>query len=71
MKISSIQNNGELRYNSFIRYANSLMSRINEEPEEQTKISGTSDKKLNKSMGLETLTIFPKEVINGKTIITA
>ena len=29
------------------------------------------DKKTDKSMGIETLTIFPKEVINGKTIITA
>ena len=28
-------------------------------------------KKLGKTMGIETLTIFPKQVIDGKTIITA
>ena len=29
------------------------------------------DNKLNKIKGIETLTIFPKQVIDGKTIITA
>ena len=28
-------------------------------------------KKSGKTMGIETLTIFPKQVIDGKTIITA
>ena len=41
----------------------------NDEPVEKAQ-KANIDKKLNKSMGLETLTIFPKEVIDGKTIIT-
>ena len=28
-------------------------------------------KKIDKSMGIETLTIFPKQVVDGKMIITA
>ena len=67
MNVSSISSR-ESR-NLFIRYANSFMSapKIKENNDEETKQTKESDK----SMGIETLTIFPKQVIDGKTIITA
>jgi len=67
------------RKNHFIQYANSFFGnnadvvKGNEEingeisPMPPTKIN----KKSSKDMGIETLTIFPKEVIDGRTIITA
>jgi len=67
MNVSSISSR-ESR-NLFIRYANSFMSapKIKENNDEETKPTKESEK----SMGIETLTIFPKQVIDGKTIITA
>ena len=54
--------------------SNSFMSMMNggsEAVEKAQKVNPSNDKKLDKSMGIETLTIFPKQVIDGKTIITA
>ena len=71
MNISSVSAN---RKQSFIEYANSFMN-FKANPEEVNENSVTSpvkqDKKIDKTMGIETLTIFPKQVIDGKTIITA
>ena len=47
----------------------SMASGKNEAAEKAFKAN--PEKKIDKSMGIETLTIFPKEVIDGKTIITA
>ena len=70
MKVSPIS---ESRRNMFIEYANRYMSfkAGNESEEPVTKPENEPIKKTDKSMGIETLTIFPKQVINGKTIITA
>ena len=71
MNISSVSAN---RKQSFIEYANSFMN-FKANPEEANENSVTNpvkqDKKIDKTMGIETLTIFPKQVIDGKTIITA
>ena len=76
MNVSSIaiNDNCKPRRNMFIKYANSFMSFTNggsEAIEKAQKTQPVNDKKLDKSMGIETLTIFPKQVIDGKTIITA
>ena len=77
MKVSSIQaNENDLRRNMFIRYANSFMSNPDDDSDSPVEKAGNIDTQnsLNKSKGIETLTsfsIFPKQVINGKTIITA
>ena len=71
MKISSILNSEDSRFNAFIKYSNSFMSKLNEEPIQKSQKANTTEKKLDKTMGLETLTIFPKQVINGKTTIIA
>lgn len=69
MNVSSINSN---RRNLFIQYANSFMSAPTEE---QGKILETpEEKEENKIKGIETLTsfsIYPKQVVNGRTIITA
>ena len=72
MNVSSISSS---RRNLFIQYANSFMSVPNEE---QGKIIenpvNPEDDKSNKPKGIETLTtftIFPKQVVNGHTVITA
>ena len=73
MKISSITNDRESRINAYIEYANSFMN-FKAEPDGEntaTKPEITPVKKTEKAMGIETLTIFPKQVIDGKTIITA
>ena len=49
----------------------SLMNGNGEAIEKAQKANTNIDKKLDKSMGIETLTIFPKQVVDGKTIITA
>ena len=68
MNVSAISN---LRRNSFIQYANSFMANpTGEEPKDKTPVV-KPEKKTDKSMGIETLTIFPKEIIDGKTVITA
>ena len=80
MHVSSITDS---RRNMFIRYANHFMG-LNENPN-SSSISGNETEKTSKALvidpetenkpkGIETLTtysIFPKQVINGKTIITA
>lgn len=76
MNVSSISlnDNCKPRRNMFIKYSNSFMSMMNggnEAIEKAHKVNPVTDKKLDKSMGIETLTIFPKQVIDGKTIITA
>lgn len=76
MNVSSISlnDNCKPRRNMFIKYSNSFMSMMtggNEAIEKAQKVNPVTDKKLDKSMGIETLTIFPKQVIDGKTIITA
>ena len=70
MHISSISSN---RKDLFIKYANQFMNfRANQEGDTTvTKPDTEPVKKIDKSMGIETLTIFPKQVIDGKTIITA
>ena len=72
MKVSAISNNQSKR-NLFIEYANRYMSfkANNDDDETVTKPELEPIKKLGKNMGIETLTIFPKQVIDGKTIITA
>ena len=72
MQVSSVSQN-QTRKNLFIQYANHYMSfRASENPEESASTpQKESVKKVNKSMGIETLTIFPKQVVDGKTIITA
>ena len=74
MNVSSVylNNNCSPRRNLFIKYANSFMSLTNnnEEPVERAQ-KANLDNKLSKSMGIETLTIFPKQIVDGKTIITA
>ncbi len=73
MKVSSITDSRDRR-NLFIEYANSFMN-FKANPDENTENNTTNpvnqEKKLDKKMGIETLTIFPKQVIDGKTIITA
>ena len=74
MKISSIsQEHANLRKNMFINYSNSFMSMMNdgEKAVEKAQKANMPAEKADKSMGLEILTIFPKEVKDGKTIITA
>ena len=73
MKISAIsqisEENSNHRRNLFIQYSNSFMS--------MPKVDNVFSKANNankQKMGIENLeefTIFPKEVVNGKTIITA
>lgn len=59
------------RRNLFIEYANSFMG-INEDPTPVEKSGKTEpETKVDKVKGLETLTIFPKQVIDGKMVITA
>ena len=47
------------------------MANGNSEAVEKAQKANPEDSKLNKIKGIETLTIFPKQVIDGKTIITA
>ena len=73
MNISSLTDTTSVR-NSFIKYANSFMNfkaNQEDEPENNSTNPINQEKKLDKKMGIETLTIFPKQVIDGKTIITA
>lgn len=70
MNVSSISAD---RKNLFIKYANQFMN-FKANPDVETTVTKPENepvKKVDKSMGIETLTIFPKQVIDGKTIITA
>ena len=75
MNVSSVSlNENSQRKSMFIKYSNSFMSMMNrngEAVEKAQKANPVNDRKLDKSMGIETLTIFPKQVIDCKTIITA
>ena len=76
MNISSVSlgENTTPRKSMFIKYSNSFMSMMNnngEAVEKAQKVNPVNNKKFDKTMGIETLTIFPKQVIDGKTIITA
>lgn len=72
MKVSAISQ-GEDRRNLFIRLSNSFMSSPNgENPIEKAGALNPVEKPAK--LGIENLqefTIFPKEVVDGKTIITA
>ncbi len=70
MNVSSISvnENSLARRNFFIKYTNSFMSNTNGNEEAIEKAKRLNE---NKKKGIETLTIFPKEVKDGKTIITA
>ena len=68
MNVSSISITDLSRRNMFIKYANQFMG-LKAVPEENTEKN--TDTKINSVKGLETLTIFPKQVIEGKTVITA
>ena len=73
MNISAINTNESNARNLFIKYANQFMN-FKANSEEETPVSKPeieSVKKLGKTMGIETLTIFPKQVIDGKTVTTA
>lgn len=76
MKVSSISESSS-RKDLFIKYANSFMSAPNDEQNnivENEQKQANEDLNINKSKGIETLTtfsIFPKQVVNGQTIITA
>ena len=70
MQVSAISN--QSRRNLFIEYANKFMSfKANQDNEETSTKPIEPVKKLGKDMGIETLTIFPKQVIDGKTVFTA
>ncbi len=71
MKVSAISQvslDEKLRRDSFIRFSNSFMSSPEgSDPVEQTKENSAK-------LGIENLqefTIFPREVIDGRTVITA
>jgi len=77
MNISSISQNenpNSVR-NFFIRYSNSFMSAPKgESPVEKAGALSPVESSKPKKMGIEDLqefTIFPKQVVDGKTIITA
>lgn len=78
MNVSSISQNenSNLRKNLFIKYFNSFMSSPSvENPiEKANSINPVEGIKKPEKMGIENLeefTIFPKETIDGKTVITA
>lgn len=78
MNVSSISQSESCkpRRNLFIRYSNSFMSLANGgneavEKAQKANMPAFDEKKADKTKGIETLTIFPKQVVDGKTIITA
>ena len=73
MQVSAISQSEECkpRRNSFISFANSFMS-MPENNNAFVKANTANPKSQKLSIeNLEEYTIFPKEVVNGKTIITA
>ena len=74
MKVSaiSLSEDSISRKNIFIKYANSFMSspEVDNPIEKANLISQQKTQKLGIE-NLEEFSIFPKEVVNGKTIITA
>jgi hypothetical protein len=74
MNVSAISSNdSDSRRNLFIQYANHFMGlKASQDGDTETVTKPiNAEKKVNKTMGIETLTIFPKQVVDGKTIITA
>ena len=78
MKISAISqdNNNNQRRNLFIQFSNSFMATPDVETpvEKINKIAKQSIESKSAKLGIENLqefTIFPKQVVDGKTIITA
>ena len=74
MQVSAISQSEECkpRRNSFISFANSFMSMPENNNNAFTKANTANPKSQKLSIeNLEEYTIFPKEVVNGKTIITA
>lgn len=75
MKVSAISQTEDCRprRNWFIRYSNSFMSSPDgENPVEKAGMANPTKKP--EKLGIENLqefTIFPKEVVDGRTIITA
>lgn len=72
----SLNENSSPRRNLFIKYANSFMSapEIENPIEKASKINSTEHIEKPAKLGIENLqefTIFPKEVVDGKTVITA
>lgn len=72
MKVSAISQSEDCRprRNLFIRYSNSFMS----VPEGESPIEKANAAAKPAKLGIENLqefTIFPKQVVDGKTIITA
>lgn len=73
MKVSAISHsdcNSSQRRNLFIRFSNSFMS----SPEVDSPVEKANEANKPVKLGIENLqefTIFPKEVKEGKTIITA
>ena len=49
----------------------SMPNSNSEAVEKAQQANPVQEKKIDKLKGIETLTIFPKQVIDGKTIITA
>ena len=78
MKISAISQdkNNNQRRNLFIQFSNSFMATPDAETpvEKINKIAKHSIENKSAKLGIENLqefTIFPKQVVDGKTIITA
>lgn len=74
MKISSISQNPadeDLKRNTFIRFSNSFMSAPEgTNPVEQANAASKKSAKLGIE-NIQEFTVFPKQVIDGRTIITA
>ena len=80
MKVSAVSqtsaDEGRQRRNLFIRYSNSFMSVPENENPFTRAVAANADSSVGKSkkLGIENLqefTIFPKEVVDGQTVITA
>ena len=72
MEVKAIQELGSRQFNrnAFIRYSNNIMAAGHE----NATIFNMNSQKKNVKMGIENLqelSLFPKEVVNGRTIITA
>lgn len=74
MKVSAISHNSaneNIRRNSFINFSNSFMSAPEgTNPVEQAEKANRKSAKLGIE-NLQEFTIFPRQVIDGKTVITA
>ena len=71
MNVSQISVSDSNSRNAFIKYANMFMGMKASDDSSNESAPINPDKKADKIKGLETLTIFPKEIIDGKMVITA